>query len=192
MKGAATMRTITAIAVFLFGTTFLWLAPAMAGKSGSDLGGARWVAVQLLVWASIIGFAVSAWGIYRSQTWWVPALAASAVAGVAATAVYGVAVRDVAGVANVASNVVIHAGISLALLVAVATPSPAPHLRRTPLTATGVRKGLESHRPAWLLTARSRQPRGYAVGAVHVRGIPTPAAYRRPTEKRCQEAGPGS
>ncbi|TQJ48443.1 hypothetical protein [Phycicoccus sp. SLBN-51] len=117
------MRTITAIAVFLFGTTFLWLTPAMAGKSGPDLGGARWVAVQLLVWASIIGFTLSAWGIYRSQAWWVPALAASAVAGVAAAAVYGFAVRDVSGVANVASNVVIHAGISLALLGAVATPA---------------------------------------------------------------------
>ena len=117
------MRTITAIAVFLFGTTFLWLTPAMAGKSGQDLSGPRWVAVQLLAWATILGFTAAAWGIYRSLAWWTPVLAVAALAGVVAAGLYAFAVREVPDVANVASNVLLHAGISLALLVAVALPT---------------------------------------------------------------------
>lgn len=117
------MRTITAVAVFLFGTTFLWLTPAMAGKSGQELSGARWVTVQVLVWAAILGFSAAAWGLYRSLPWWTPVLAVSALAGLAASAVYALAVRDVPGVANVASNVLLHAGVSLVLLVVVSTPT---------------------------------------------------------------------
>jgi hypothetical protein len=117
------MRTTTAVAVFLFGTTFLWLTPAMAGKSGQDLSGARWVAVQVLVWAAILGFTAAAWGLYRSLSWWTPVLVVSALAGVAASAMYALAVRDVPGVANVASNVLLHAGVSALLLIAVSTPT---------------------------------------------------------------------
>jgi peptidoglycan/LPS O-acetylase OafA/YrhL len=115
------LRTAVAICVFLFGTTFLWLTPAMGGKQG-DFTGARWSVVQVLVWLSIIGFAAAAWGILRSHDWWVPVAAGSAVLGLAATVAYLVAARGAARIANLGSNVAIHLGVSLVILIAVATP----------------------------------------------------------------------
>ena len=88
------MRTAVAICVFLFGTTFLWLTPVMSGKQ-ADLSGTRWAVVQVLVWLSIIGFAAAAWAILRSDAWWVPVIAGSAVLGVAATVMYVIAARGV-------------------------------------------------------------------------------------------------
>jgi len=93
----------------------------MSGKQG-DLAGARWAVVQVLVWLSIIGFAAATWGIFRSQTWWVPVTGGSAVLGVATAVMYLIAARGVPGIANLGSNVAIHIGVSLAILIAVATP----------------------------------------------------------------------
>ena len=116
------MRTITAIAVFLFGTTSC-RSRRHRRQERSRPHGARWVTVQVLVWATILGFTAAAWGIYRSLSWWTPVLAAAAFAGIAAAGLYAFAVREVPDVANVASNVLLQAGISLALLVAVALPT---------------------------------------------------------------------
>ena len=115
------MRIAVAICVFLFGTTFLWLTPAMSGKQ-SDFTGARWAVVQVLVWLSIIGFAAAAWGILRSQNWWVAVAAGSAVLGVVTTIIYLIAARGVPGITNLGSNVAIHLGISLVILIALTTP----------------------------------------------------------------------
>lgn len=117
-----TTRNVLAVGVFLFGTTFLWLTPAMAGKE-SDLTGAGWVLVQVLAWSAIVGFTAAAWAVFKALDWWWSALAASAVVGVAATAVYLVAARGAESVVNVASNGVIHAGVSAVILAAVATPA---------------------------------------------------------------------
>jgi hypothetical protein len=70
-----------AIGVFLFGTTFLWMTPAMSGSQGQAMNGLGWVAVQILVWLSIAGFSATAWAILKSLSWWLPALAASAALG---------------------------------------------------------------------------------------------------------------
>ena len=115
------MRIAVAICIFLFGTTFLWLTPAMSGKQG-DFAGTRWVMVQVLVWLSIIGFAAAAWGILRSHDWWVPVVGGSAVLGLAATVVYLATARGTAGIANLGSNIAIHLGVSLVILIAIATP----------------------------------------------------------------------
>jgi hypothetical protein len=65
-------RNLVAIGVFLFGTTFLWMTPAMSGKQGQEVSGPRWAAVQVLVWVSIIGFSAAAWAVWRSLDWWAP------------------------------------------------------------------------------------------------------------------------
>jgi peptidoglycan/LPS O-acetylase OafA/YrhL len=116
-----TVRIAVAVCVFLFGTTFLWLMPVMSGKQ-ADLSGGRWTVVQVLVWLSIIGFAAAAWGIFRSNDWWAPVTAGSAVLGVAATVTYVIAARGLPGIANFGSNVAIHLGVSLVIFVAIATP----------------------------------------------------------------------
>lgn len=118
-----TARNAIAIAVFLFGTTFLWLTPAMSGKEDQTLTGARWLAVQILVWLSILGFSAAAWAIFRSLDWWPLAVAVSAAVGISAAVIYLFAVRGLDGVANVASNVAIHAGVSLLLLAVVVVPA---------------------------------------------------------------------
>jgi hypothetical protein len=121
-------RNLGAIGIFLFGTTFLWMTPAMSGKGGQAVTGPRWTAVQVLVWLSIIGFAAAAWAVFKSLDWWAPALAGSAMVGLAATLAYLLAVSGTQDIANVASNVAIHAGVSLLTLVAVTAPSLRDHI----------------------------------------------------------------
>src|SRR5262245_15022463 len=75
-------RNIVAVAVFLFGTTFLWMTPLFIGPRAT---GAIWTAAQVLGFVAILGFTVAAWGIFKATGWWETVALASAVAGVAAT-----------------------------------------------------------------------------------------------------------
>src|ERR1700674_688807 len=93
-------RNLLAIAIFLFGTTYLWLTPAFAGKSAT---GTVWAAVQLLAYAAIIGFAVAAFGIFKGTGWWEPIAIGSAVIGMAAVISYWVGLQNVSGALNAAA-----------------------------------------------------------------------------------------
>ena len=118
-----TMRNLMAAGLFLFGTTFLWLTPAIAGRQGHPPSGPRWAAVQLLAWVTIAGFTVASWALLRSLGWWPLVLSGAAVLGVAVTLLFGVAARGAEGVANVAGNVGLHAVVSLVVLAAMVVPT---------------------------------------------------------------------
>lgn len=117
-----TMHSLAALAVFLFGTTFLWLTPAFVGLAPEALSGSQWTILQILVWLTILGFSAAAWGVFKAAEWWSPALVGSAVLGLATTATYWFAVHGLDGVTNVSSNVLIHGGLSLLIVVAAAIP----------------------------------------------------------------------
>jgi len=109
-KGAVTMfsiRNIGGVALFLFGTTFLWLMPFDAAK-GTNTTGAAWATAGVLAAAVIIGFTVATWGLFRRATWWENLATISAIVGLVTLAPYWVA-ADASGVNNPAFEVAIHA-----------------------------------------------------------------------------------
>ena len=113
----ARFKTLAAVAVFLFGTTFLWLMPSFLG-SGTTAHGAIWSVVQVLVVATVVALTLTAWGMHRASAWWKPVALAGALVGMAVLPLWWIAVSSVSGVTNVAANLVLHAmGIALLLMV---------------------------------------------------------------------------
>ena len=120
-----TFRNVLALGVFLFGTTYLWLTPSFVGKS---LTGAVWTIAQVLAMATIIGFAVAAWGIFKSAGWWEPVLVVSAFVGIASVLPYWIGIQSVANAVNAAAieNVVGHL-LGAAVVISVLLIHPAEH-----------------------------------------------------------------
>jgi len=114
-----TVRNIGGVALFLFGTTFLWLTPAFVTQ-GLKTGGAMWSATNVLALLAMAGFTVATWGLFRHASWWEPAALVSAVVGVAVLVPYWLAASH-AGETNPAFNIFIHAlgdaGVFVLLLV---------------------------------------------------------------------------
>jgi hypothetical protein len=118
----ARFRTLAAVAIFLFGTTFLWFMPSFLG-TGTDVEGAIWSVVQLLVLATVIGYTGAAWGVYKATAWWRPLAIGTSVVGTLVLLLWWLAASSIDGVTNMASNNVLHAiGIAV-LLVVLLVPS---------------------------------------------------------------------
>jgi hypothetical protein len=115
-------RTVVAVVLLIFGTTFLWLTPAFVGST-AKAEGTLWTVVQILSLLTIVGFAVAAYGVWRDALPWEPIAIGSAVVGLVATAAYGLAVRDAPGAANVVPNLVIHGVGSLVVLLVLLVPA---------------------------------------------------------------------
>ena len=59
-----TVRNVGGVALFLFGTTFLWLTPAFATR-GIPTGGFLWALTGFLALVTVAGFTLSTWGLFR-------------------------------------------------------------------------------------------------------------------------------
>lgn len=106
-----TFRNLAALAMFLFGTTFVWLTPMFVAEDPKP-DGLAWGAVSILSWAVMIGFTAGAWAIFKDLSWWEPVAIASAVLGIVTLTVYGLAVMWAGGIVGAGVNLVIHiAGI---------------------------------------------------------------------------------
>ena len=114
-----TIRNVGGVALFLFGTTFLWLTPAFVTQ-GLKTGGALWSLTNVLALTATAGFTVAAYGLFRRASWWEPVALLSCVVGVAVLGPYWLAARH-AGETAPAFNVLIHAlgdaGVFVLLLV---------------------------------------------------------------------------
>jgi hypothetical protein len=114
-----TIRNVGGVALFLFGTTFLWLAPAFATK-GISTDGALWSVTNVLSLAAVLGFTIASWGLFRSSSWWEGAALASAALGVVVLIPYWLAASN-AGETTPGFTVLIHAlgdaGVFVLLLV---------------------------------------------------------------------------
>jgi hypothetical protein len=108
-----TFRNVFALVLFLFGTTFLWVSATWTGSSAT---GTIWTLVQVLAFATIIGFAIAAWGIFKDTGWWQPIAIVSAIVGLIVLIPYGIG-ASLLGVANIGTNVALHAIGSVAVLV---------------------------------------------------------------------------
>jgi hypothetical protein len=78
-----TFKNLVALGVFLFGTTFLWMTPAFAGKTPPPKGTA-WTLANILALAALVGFAIAAWAVFKEYSWWHAAALVSAIVGLVA------------------------------------------------------------------------------------------------------------
>ena len=85
-----TFKNVFAIGLFLFGTTFLWMTAAMAGKTPPPTGTA-WTITNILCFAAIIGFSIAAWAVFKEYAWWETAALLSAIVGLVAVVPFVVA-----------------------------------------------------------------------------------------------------
>jgi hypothetical protein len=114
-----TTRNIGGVALFLFGTTFLWMTPTFASK-GVSTKGTWWAATNAICLMTVVAFTAATWGLFTKANWWEGVAIASALLGVLVLAPYWIAARD-SGETTPGFNVLIHAlgdgGVLLLLLV---------------------------------------------------------------------------
>jgi hypothetical protein len=122
-KALVRWRNLGALALFLYGTTFLWLTSAFAG-TGTPASGTAWTVTQLLVITTIGGFSVVAWGIYKTTSWWERLAIGSAIIGFTPLIPYWLAATAVVGGGTVAQGVVSHMVGNTLLLLLLLLPSP--------------------------------------------------------------------
>lgn len=114
-----TIRNLGGVALFLFGTTFLWLTPSFATK-GISTKGLWWSATNVLALATLAVFTAATWGLFSKAVWWEGVAIVAAVIGAAALVPYWIAAHS-SGEKTADFNVLIHvvgdAGVFVLLLV---------------------------------------------------------------------------
>lgn len=115
-----TFRNVFALALFLFGTTFLWLTAAYIGNK-NDAKGAMWIVVQAGTILVIIGFTAGAWGVFKDASWWEPIAIVSAIVGLIVLIPYWIGASSVSA-SNMGTNLAYHALGSVAVLVILLLP----------------------------------------------------------------------
>jgi hypothetical protein len=114
-----TIRTIGGVALFLFGTTFLWLTPAFAPQDESTAG-MTWAITRVLSFVTLAGLCLATWGLFSRHAWWEPVAIGSAVLGLLVLVPYWIAASrvDEPGTGmNLFVHVVGSAGVLVLLLV---------------------------------------------------------------------------
>ena len=111
-----TIRTMGGVALFLFGTTFVWLTPEFATR-GISTTGVWWSLTRVLVLVTLVGCTAATWGLFQRASWWEPTAIAAAMLGLAALVPYWIAGETTPGF-----NVLIHALGSAGVLVLLLVP----------------------------------------------------------------------
>lgn len=89
-----TVKNLAALGLFLFGSTFLWMTPAFAGRT-SPPKGAAWTLANVLALAAVVGFTIAAWAVFKQYPWWGTATVVSAIIGLAAVIPFVIGVRQI-------------------------------------------------------------------------------------------------
>jgi len=119
-----TFKNLVAVGLFLFGSTFLWMTPAFAGRARPPTGTA-WTLVNMLALVAVAGFTVAAWAVFQQYSWWGPITMVSAVIGLLAVIPFVVGLGQIgAGFADlgVQINLWLHAVGSAAAAAVVLFP----------------------------------------------------------------------
>ena len=85
-----TIRNMGGVALFLAGTTWLWLTPAFASR-GVATSGTAWAITRALSMLTVAGFCVATYGLFTHHAWWEPVTLASACLGLVALVPFWVA-----------------------------------------------------------------------------------------------------
>ena len=116
-------RAFFALGMFLFGTTFIWMTPAFAGRTPAPTG-TTWTITNVLALATVVGFSVAAWGVWKNTGWWQTAAVVSAIVGLIAVAPFFFGLRQ-SGIPmdlGIGINIVLHAGGSAIVLALILVP----------------------------------------------------------------------
>ena len=121
-----TIRNLGGVALFLFGTTYLWLTPMFASRGVSTKG--VWWALfaadairQILAFVTLLGFAIATWGLFKKSSWWDGLAIGSAVLGLVVLIPYWIAAHS-SGETTPWFNVLIHAIGAVGVLVLLMVP----------------------------------------------------------------------
>jgi len=116
-----TVRNMGGVALFLFGTTFLWLTPSFA-SSGVSTRGVAWSITQVLALVTLALFTAATWGLFTKAGWWEPVAVVAAALGFLVLIPYWFAASH-AGEVNPGFNVLVHAFGSVGVWVLLLVPS---------------------------------------------------------------------
>jgi hypothetical protein len=113
------IRNLGGVALFLFGTTFLWLTPMFA-TNGVPTEGTAWSLANVGSFLTLVGFTLATWGLFTKAEWWAPVAIGFAIVGLVVLIPYWMAAHA-AGETNPTFNALIHvvgsAGVLILLLV---------------------------------------------------------------------------
>jgi hypothetical protein len=115
-----TIRNLGGVALFLFGTTYLWLTPMFATR-GISTRGIWWSLTQILAFTTLLGFTIATVGLFKKTAWWEGAAVTSAVLGLVVLIPYWIAAHS-SGEATPWWNVFVHALGAIAVLVLLTVP----------------------------------------------------------------------
>ena len=115
-----TIRNLGGVALFLFGTTYLWLTPMFASREVSTRG-IWWSITQILAFVTLLGFAIATWGLFKKSSWWDGLAIGSAVLGLVVLIPYWIAAHS-SGETTPWFNVLIHAIGAVGVLVLLMVP----------------------------------------------------------------------
>jgi hypothetical protein len=116
-----TVRNALAVALFLFGASYLWLTPAFLNRAGFQ--GTIFDPKGLLALIAIVGFTAAACALFKDQGWWVPVAIASGLIGLASVIPYWIWVLPTGGgnTSEMIENAILHAAggavVAIVLLV---------------------------------------------------------------------------
>jgi hypothetical protein len=116
-----TIRNMGGVALFLFGTTYLWLTPSFASP-GVSTTGVAWSVTLVLALATIALFTAATWGLFKKASWWEPVAIVATAVGFVVLVPYWIAASN-AGAPNPAFDVLIHALGNVGVLVLLLVPS---------------------------------------------------------------------
>jgi hypothetical protein len=116
-----TIRNLGGVALFLLGTTYLWLTTSFASP-GVPTTGVAWSITQVLTLVALALFTAATWGLFTKAGWWEAVAVAAVAVGFAVLVPYWIAAHH-AGEANPEFNVLIHALGNLGVLVLLLVPS---------------------------------------------------------------------
>jgi hypothetical protein len=116
-----TIRNIGGVALFLFGTTFLWLTPSFASP-GVSTKGLAWSITQVLSLVTLALFAAATWGLFTKAGWWELLAIVAAVLGFVVLVPYWIAASH-AGEVNPEFTALVHVPGSLGVLILLLAPT---------------------------------------------------------------------
>jgi hypothetical protein len=116
-----TIRNLGGVALFLFGTTFLWLTPAFA-TPGVSTKGIAWPITQVLALVTLALFTAATWGLFTKAGWWEAVAVVAAALGFVALIPYWLAASR-SGEPGLGINLLVHALGSVGVWVLLLVPS---------------------------------------------------------------------
>lgn len=121
-----TFRNVLAVGLLLFGASYLWLTPMWLDQGDPKLGVLD--PRGLLAVIAVLGFAIAAWGIFRSAGWWEPIAIGASIVGMISVIPYRIMAQTSTTVDKAAAfeNIGIHL-LGAAIVLAVLLVRPVEH-----------------------------------------------------------------